>query len=202
MRWFARILSIVLHPVFMPLYTLAVLIYLDPRMAWFLHDELRITTLGMIALLTVVFPLVSALLLVHAGLVSNLTMPEGRERIGPYMFTLFYHGMAWYLLDRLPLHPAIGRFLIGAAIALLIALLITVRWKISLHMVGIGGVAGTFFALGYLSIPVFFPLVVVVLVLAGALGTARLVDGAHDRGQVYAGFMLGMSALFLGQTWP
>lgn len=198
----AHWISILLHPVFMPVYAIGVLIMVDPRMAWFLRDDLRITTLGMVAVLTVAFPLTSTLLLIRSGMVSGLEMPNARERIAPYAITLFYYAITWYLLRKLPLHPAIGRFVIGAGIALFITLLITPYWKISAHMVGIGGVLGTFIALGWLGIPPFFPMVVLTILLCGLLGTARSIGESHTLAQVHAGGALGFLSLYATISWP
>ena len=193
----ARLVSILLHPVFMPVYALGLMVLVDPRMAWALRPDLRPSALGMVAALTIVFPLISALLLVRAGLVSGLEMPRAGERIAPYTVTLFYYGITWYLLRKLPLHPAVAQFMVGAGIALLITLLVTPRWKISAHMVGAGGVLGALVALGWLGVPHFFPIVAAALILCGLLGTARLVASDHTAGQVYAGAALGFLCLLL-----
>ncbi len=197
----AHWISIVLHPVFMPVYALGLLIMLDPRMAWFLRDDLRLTTLGMVAVLTVAFPLTSTLLLIRSGMVSSLEMSNARERIAPYAITLFYYAITWYLLRKLPLHPAIGRFMIGAGIALFITLLITPYWKISAHMVGIGGVLATMMALGWMGVPPLFPIVLVAIVLCGALGTARSIGGDHTLAQVHAGGALGFLCVYTSVAW-
>lgn len=198
----AHWLSILLHPLFMPVYTVAMLLHVDPRMGWFLRDELRWVLLGMVALMTVAFPLTSTLLMMRAGLVSRLDMPTAQERIGPYAITLLYYAFTWYLITEFPMHPAIGRFFIGTFIALLLTLLITLRWKISAHMVGIGGVLGTFVALGWYFVPPLFPYVVGTLLLGGLLGTARLLNGQHTPAQVYAGAALGFTCVFVALLWP
>lgn len=192
----SRFLSVVLHPIFMPLYTVALLFGMDPRMAYFLPGELQLITLGLIALMTIAFPLTSTLLLLRSGLVSSLEMPTARERIVPFTTTLVYYGSTWYLLGRLPLHPAIGRLFLGVSVALLITLLITLRWKISAHLVGIGGMLGAFVALGHPFAPSLFPLTALVVVVAGALGTARSIAGQHTRAQVYAGGLVGFVSVF------
>jgi len=198
----ARWLSVLLHPLFMPVYAIALLLHLDPRMGWFLNSELRWLALGMVALMTVVFPLTSTLLMMRTGLVSRLDMPTRQERIAPYTITLLYYGFAWYLLREFPLHPAIGRFLIGAFAALLLTLLITLRWKISAHLVGIGGLLGTFVALGWYFAPPLFPFVMATLLLCGLLGSARLLIGEHTPAQVYVGALLGFACSFTAILWP
>ncbi len=192
----ARLLSIVLHPLLMPTYTLWLALHVDPRLGYFLGEQGMLVLLGMVALMTVAFPLTSTLLLLRAGLITSLEMPTRSERIAPYVMSLLYYGMTWYLLSRTPLHPAAVLLVPGALIALLFTTLITLRWKISAHMVGMGGSLGALAALGYLhGCAVMEPMSVLIL-LAGALGTARLLTSDHTPAQVYAGTALGFVSMF------
>jgi membrane-associated phospholipid phosphatase len=193
----ARWLSVLLHPLFMPVIVLTVLLHVDPRIGWYMGPTFRWTLLGLVVLMSVVFPLTSTLLMVRNGLVSRLDMPMRHERIGPYAVTLLYYGATWYLITEFPLHPAIGSFLLGSCAALLLTLLITLRWKISAHMVGIGGALGTMVALGWYFVPPLFPWVIGTILLCGLLGTARLLSGQHSPVQVYAGAALGFVCLFV-----
>ena len=46
-------------------------------------------------------------------------MPTRQERIAPFVMTLVYYGMAYYLLRQTPLHPAMHATFVGALAALL-----------------------------------------------------------------------------------
>lgn len=200
----AQFLSIALHPLFMPVCTLALVLWADPHLGYFLDLRSRLIVLGMVALMTVVFPITSALLLIRSGLLSGLRMPGRRERVAPYCMTLVYYGMTWFLLARTPLHPLTLSLMIGAALALLLTTLVTLRWKISAHMVGIGGAVGAVVALGHLHRLHLLVPIAGMLVLAGMLGTARLLTSDHTPAQVYAGFLVG--SLCVGMSvlvpWP
>jgi len=198
----ARILSYALHPLFMPLLTLWLALQLDLHLSYFLPAELRWLMLGMVALMTIAFPLTGTLLLIRAGTVSSLFMPERRERIAPYCMTLLYYGMTVYLLSKSALHPVGLAMLIGAFIALALTTLVTLRWKISAHMVGIGGCLGALLALNVLhGLDLLLPIAAVIL-LAGALGTARLLVSDHSPMQVFAGFLLGLASLVAAMLMP
>lgn len=198
----ARILSYALHPLCMPLLTLWLAFHVDLGLSYFLPAELRWLMLGMVALMTIAFPLTSTLLLMRAGMVSSLLMPERQERIAPYCMTLLYYGMTVYLLSRSALHPDGLALLIGAFIALGLTTLVTLRWKISAHMVGIGGCLGALLGLNTLhSLDILFPISALVI-LAGALGTARLLTSDHSPMQVYAGFLLGLASVVAAMLLP
>jgi hypothetical protein len=196
-RLAARWISILLHPLFMPLYTLAIAFQLDFRLSFFLQPAMRWITYGMVFVMTVLFPLSSAWMLKRGGLVSGIDMPTARERVGPYVMTLFYYALTYWLLRRTLHHEATYAMFFGAMMALLATMLITLRWKISAHMVGIGGLLG---ALGSLMLlhGAIGPFVLATAILAsGLLGTARLLDSDHQPAQIYAGAVMGFVVVFL-----
>jgi hypothetical protein len=201
MRPIALALSYALHPLLMPLLTLWLALELDAHLGYFLDDQARWLLLAMVGLMTVAFPLTSALLLRRAGLITSLEMPRRSERIAPYAMTLLYYGMTWYLLARSPLHPLALALFSGAVLALLMATLITLRWKVSAHMIGIGGCLGAVAALDLMHrLGAFLPLCLLVVV-TGALGTARLLTSDHTPAQVYVGALLGFACVFGMVTW-
>lgn len=196
MRPLARLLSIALHPLFMPVYTLALAMQIDPFVAFLLPVEGRWITLAMVTVMTVAFPLTSALLLKRAGVVKSLEMHDRQERIGPYVMTMVYYTMAWYLLQQAPLDLTASRMFAGATIAVALTAVITLRWKISAHLVGLGGLIGAVAGLDHVHGLGAFPIIAGLIVLAGVLGTARLLTSDHTEGQVIAGGVLGAACTY------
>jgi len=192
----ARILSVLLHPLWMPTLTIVICFSIDPHLSIMFDTNGLLIIYGMVFAMTAVFPLMSALMMARNGLISKLTMPERRERIPAYIITLLYYGLCYYLLRRTPNHPITLSILFGAVLALLLTLLITLRWKISAHMIGIGGLLGALLAVMVLH-EAHAPLMLcAALILAGALGTARLLVSDHTPAQVYAGALLGVFCTF------
>ncbi len=196
MRIVARWISVLLHPVFMPLYTLALAIWLDPHIGYFLAEEARYIVLAMVAVMTVAFPLVSTLLLLRAKCISSLEMHDREERIAPFTMTMLYFGMAYYLLRESPLHPAILSIFAGIILALLVTIAVTVQWKISIHMVGIGGLLGALAGLSVIHALPLLPVIALAVLLAGVLGTARSLVGTHRPAQIYTGVLLGFVSTY------
>lgn len=197
LRRAARWTGILLHPLFMPFYTLATVLRIDFRLSFFLQPPMLSITHWMVFVMTVVFPLASLLMLKRGGLVSGIDLPTARERIGPYTMTLFYYALTYWLLRRTMHHEATYAMFFGAILALLATTLITRRWKISAHMVGIGGLLGALGGLLLLHGSVGPFLLSAVIIAAGLLGTARLLDGDHTPAQIYAGATLGFACVFL-----
>jgi hypothetical protein len=197
MRPLAHALSILLHPLLMPVITLGLAFTLDPHLSYFIEPRSQLVILAMVGIMTVVFPLLSITLLWRSGLVSGPTLPLREERTAPYVMTLFYHGMAYYLLRRSELDPATFSLVIGGMVALFATLLINLRWKISAHMVGIGGLLGALSGL-LLQHGTIAPLELAPFILvAGALGTARLLVSDHSPAQIYAGGAVGFLSTFV-----
>jgi len=79
----------------------------------------------------------------------------------------------------------------GMAILVLLAMVINLFWKISIHTLGIGSVSGTFFGISILLQTNLFPLIAALILLSGVVGWARLRLNAHNEAQVYTGFAVG-----------
>ncbi len=197
MRVAARWISILLHPLFMPVYTLVLAFRLDFNLSFFLPPVVLWVTLGMVFVMTVLFPLTSVLMLLRGGLVETLEMRTRKERIAPYVMTLFYYSLAYWLLRKTEHHGATYAMLFGAILAVGLTTVITLRWKISAHMVGIGGLLGALTGLFLLHGTFNIQVLAIVIVIVGVLGTARLVDSDHDPAQVHIGALLGFLVMFL-----
>ena len=193
----ARVLSWLFHPIFMPLITLVVAVNIDPKLSYFINEELMLINYGLIGIMTIAFPSLSIALLRRSGVISSFQMPTREERLLPFTLTLFYYILTYYLLKKLQLDRAIYSMLLGAMLALACTILITRSWKISIHMVGIGGLFGAVVALTMYHYPMDATYVIgAILLVAGAVGTARLWLEAHTSGQVLGGFVLGASSVF------
>ena len=191
----AHVLSLLLHPVWMPTLALLTAFRTDPHLTFAFSERGQWMIIGMVFVMTALFPVSSMFMLWRSGAVGELAMPVRKERTVPFLLTLIYFCMAYYLLRRTPNHPATLALFSGIILSLVAVLLINLRWKISLHTTGIGGLMGMCLALWLLHgaqawyLPLLF-------LLAGALGTARLLVTDHTPAQIYAGAALGVVATF------
>ena len=87
--------------------------------------------------------------------------------------------------------------LIGACVALVIALCVNFAWKISAHAIGIGGLLGAIMGVARIHMINPYWAFIVVLIVAGLLGTSRIFLKRHTPMQVYAGFCLGFICTFV-----
>ena len=186
----SKILSYILHPIFMPLIVIWILLnYVEYFQLVFSNYTKPLYII--IAVFTLILPLISSVLFVIFKKVESLEMRTKEERNGPVFVSIMIMIIGYPFFKSISqLSPYLTSVYLSSVFILIIAFLITKRWKISLHMLGIGGATGSFIALNYIFGGMFF-WVILFLFLSGLLVSARLNLKAHNRSQVYAGFLLG-----------
>jgi len=194
----ARFISWVFHPLFMPIATLGLAMLIDPKLSYFLNAGILLRFFSFLAIMTIAFPAVSILLLRYQGVISSVHMPDRQERTTPFAMVLVYYVITYGFLMRIPLDPVVYCMQMGAILALVLTILINLSWKISVHMVGIGGLVGCIVALVTYHRPMDAThLIGGLMLIAGTVGTARLLLHAHEPKEIYGGFFLGLSCVFI-----
>jgi len=188
----SKFISIVLHPVFMPLLTLHLTLEARPSGACSISNDLNYIY-GILICCTIILPLLSIFFLIKKGMVSSLEMSNHKERSLPLFITVLWMSLGFYMLRNiLGYAPILKAEIIGAILIVLFAAIISKFWKISLHLLAMGGVVGIFIALQLIEGGVMYLLLFFIL-LSGILGIARIAQKAHNHTQVYVGFLLGVS---------
>jgi hypothetical protein len=187
-----QLISILLHPMFMPILALHLTLLVLPSLA-FTRSQNLLLIYGILIFSTMVLPLISIFWLMQKGKVSSLEMSNHKERSLPLFKTVIWMSFGYYLLQNLLFYtPILKAELLGAILIILLAAIISKFWKISLHLLGIGGVVGVFIALQIMHGD-FLYLLLLFILLSGLLGVARIKQKAHNYAQVYAGFLVGLS---------
>ena len=191
--------SYLLHPLLMPTIGMLLVFYVGniPSFNPYSNDEdIRTVYIVITSLFiaTGIFPIIIGLILKKLNYISNLHMPKREERIIPFIITCgSYLGVIYLYTEVLSLNldPKIYSFIVGATLAIITGLAITLSWKISLHMIGIGGIVGMIVLVSKLGEHVLlYPLILTILT-AGIIAFGRLFLKAHNIQQVIAGFFLG-----------
>jgi membrane-associated phospholipid phosphatase len=98
-------------------------------------------------------------------------------------------------MDGLNLPSVIPNMILGGAIGVAASMAINTKWKISIHMLGMGSVLGLLIGMVMRFQASLMMAVVIVVLASGLVGYARLRLDAHTPGQVYAGFLLGIAVM-------
>ena len=187
----AHFLSTALTPLMMPTY--GVFLALWVSVLCLLPYGTRVSVLLVCMGITCIFPLIFLSVLRHFKLVKDLHVEVREQRLIPYLFTVLCYLVAAYYLYYCHSPPWFVMFMVGSAITVLVMALINLKWKISAHMAGIGGVIALVYQIHVLGLSAFdlFWLLCICIILAGLLGSARLALKRHDIWQVLAGAIVG-----------
>lgn len=193
---FPEFLSHVLHPLLMP--TLGVYVILNSgTYVSFMQPEAKNIILLVVFTCTFGLPLAFMPLYYYLKITHSLEMNKGQERIIPLVVTASLYYLAFYLMRRMGVPPLIQSFLIASAIAVCINLFITSKWKVSAHMIGIGGLIGLIISLSVLYSASIMLYMIISIMLSGLIGFARLSLNAHSPAQVYVGLGTGIIVMLL-----
>lgn len=207
MRFISHFLSLVLHPIFIPLYGVLLFTNIEHSSTINLRaletiDYFKLA-LSPILLFSIVFPLFSLMIMYNSKMISSFRLETIKERIPVLFLSCIYYGITYYFVRSLDIayyHSFFGlflSFLTGGLILALLSLLITPRWKISLHGIGVGALAGGFLAFTQELQPMtniddFIVINFLLIIAVGLLSSARLILKAHSINQVIVGSLLGV----------
>ena len=190
--------SILLHPLLMPTYGMALYFEALQRM----RPELPAAycTIGIVGtiLLTLLIPAGCIIFLWKTKRIDSLSIDDPKQRTSPYIYTIMAYGFwAYFVHQVLHLPILILLIAIGAMLALVAVTVINHWWKISAHLTGIGGLLGGIcsFALYYGYTPII--LIIITLMWSLILMYARLYLQAHTALQVVCGLLLGLLCTFI-----
>jgi hypothetical protein len=187
----ALFFSYVLHPLLMPFIGIFILLFTGSYVS-LLPLPARKMILLLFASGTLILP---AFMMPLVYFQKDLLMQKRDQRSIPLTFTFIFYLLTYILFLKIPVYGFLHRFMLGALSSVLIALIINMRWKISLHMIGLGGLT-TFLVIITLTRQInLFPWVLVALLASGIAGSSRLYLNSHTQAQIYAGFFAGCTIM-------
>ena len=194
----AKTLSILLHPLFIPTYGIALFCYAIMRLTPMPLVWSLVQIIGTL-MLTCILPITAIWILIRRGVVTDLQMEDGGERTMPYIYSAVSFCFWSYLMASILHAPLFLSFIaIGATVAITLVAVINHWWKISAHLTGLGGLVGGIFCycLGIGAIPTWST-IGIWLALSLLLMYSRLYLNAHTPAQVSAGWLTGFACTFL-----
>ncbi|HPE57359.1 MAG TPA: hypothetical protein P5514_10455 [Bacteroidales bacterium] len=193
----AKIVSVIFQPLLIPTYSLLLIFSLNNYIALIIPSEYRKIIVIIVAVTTFILPALFILIMYRRKMINSLNMDRREERILPLFITGIFYFLAYNLMRRINLDEIYLRLFLGSFLSVITALVISFFWKISMHMIGMGGFVGALIGVTQI-IPVDLALWVMIGVfLSGLTGFARLKLNAHTPLQVYAGFLGGLLVMLL-----
>ena len=192
----AKIISIIFHPLLMPVYGMAI-IFSAPTLLGYLPFNVKKLLLLIILVNNVLLPLSLMPFFIHRKIISSWALNERKERNIPLIITALLYGTTSYIIFRFPIPLFLKSFIFATAILSVLVILINLFWKISLHSVGAGALVGLVFLL---SLKMLTPLdwyLISAIIIAGLILSSRLRLNHHSPTQVWIGLLTGFSGLIL-----
>lgn len=154
------------------------------------------TVLGLVYLFTALLPTLLIHLYRRYQGWSLIQLGAKERRMVPYILSIICYCVCIYLMELLHIPRFMSGILVAALIIQVLCSLINVWWKISTHTAAIGGVTGALlaFAMLFMFNPVWW--LCFVLIIAGMVGTSRMILRQHSLEQVLVGFCVGVLAGF------
>ena len=185
----ARVLSMVFTPFYLSLVGLTALFtfsYLS-MMPW----PYKTAVLAMVYLFTILMPTLLIHFYRHHHGWTLIELGRKERRMVPYIISIICYFTGYYVMHRFNIPHFMSNILMAALVIQILCALTNVWWKISTHTAAIGGVAGALTA--FSAIFMFNPVswLCIVLILAGMVGTSRMILRQHTLRQVCYGFLLG-----------
>lgn len=196
LRVASRIISGLLNPFILPFGGFLVL---------FLFSYLRImplqyklVVLAIVYCFTIFMPVVMIFLFQKINGWGMKELGHREKRFIPYILTILAYVFCLLMMYKLNLPRYMSGIILAALIAMTICFLLNLKWKISEHMTGIGGIIGGLIAFSFLFHynPVWW--LCLFILIAGAVGTSRIVLKQHTSGQVLGGFVVGLACAVYG----
>jgi hypothetical protein len=193
---FAKIISVVFHPLFMPVYGLLI-IFSAPTLFGYLPFQVKKLLLLIVVINNVMLPFSLMPFFIHRNIISTWTIENRRERVIPLILTTILYSVTSFIIFRLPIPLFLKTFIFSTFFLSIIVTVINFWWKISLHSVASGAIIALVLIL---SFKMFTPLtgyLIISVIVGGLVLSSRLRLNYHNPLQVWMGFLAGIFGLSL-----
>lgn len=197
----ARALSAVFSPFYAPIWVLVGLFFFSYLQLLPLKYKLFI--IGMVYVFTVLIPRVGINIFRMLMRWTHLQLSHREHRHMPYLLTISSYTVCIVLMSKMNVAMFIRGIVMAAFVSQIICVILNAWWKVSTHMVGMGGLVGALIAFSILFY--YNPLwpACGLILLSGALGTSRIILRQHSLSQVLVGFAIGFTCAmsFILLSW-
>lgn len=190
MNSFLRLAAYLFHPLLMPFIGVILYFVITPR---FIDQEIMQARLLAVLIITFLIPIITFFLLKNLRIVSSIHLDAVTERKLPLMIQCLLLLLVIKMVFDPYDSPELYYFFVGVLFSTITALfLVFLKFKVSLHQMGIAGVTMFLIALGVhfkvnilLAIGLFF-------IANGWVATSRLHTKSHNYPELVFGFVIGV----------
>ena len=183
MRTLSLIISSLFHPTFIPLIGF-LLLYSLSGYALYLPKDIFWFSIMVIVQFTILIPIGVVYYLYWRKKISSIELSNRNERPLPLVINLVSYAVSFLVFRYLHYPDLIVSFFAVVVVSAAFSMLVSLYYKLSLHMVAWGSLAGILFAIS-LRIGIGLHLLLsLVLILTAIIASARLWLNEHDLPQI------------------
>lgn len=190
----AKIVSVVFHPLFMPLYGL-VIIFTAPTMLGFLPAEVKKILFLVILMNNVVLPVILLPFFRSWNIISSYIIDDREERIIPLVATSILYSVTSYIFFRFHLPAFLKVFVLSSTFLVIVLTIISLWWKISIHGAAAGALIAVVVALSFQMSVSLVQYLIPAILTGSIILSSRLKLNSHNPMQAWTGFLIGFFVL-------
>jgi len=195
---FAKVISFIFHPLFIPVYIIFFLLKIHGYLLAGFNDWEKLKVFLQMFVNCTFLPLLSVLLLKGLKFIDSIYLRTQRDRIIPYVISMIFYFWNWYAFKNNAEIKEIVDLSLAVFISSIIGFLANINLKVSMHAIAVG-VMLTFMAILTLqdssNLILYFCLTVFI---TGAVCTSRFIASDHSAKEVYTGLFIGIISQLLG----
>jgi len=191
MKVFSQIISYIFHPLIIPTIGMFIIFNSGTYISNLLPEAKRLIYI-LVFISTFLFPVLMIPFLLWQKIIKSVYVETTKERVIPMLLTLVFYYFGYYIIGSNNISGLIRAFFLASIISLTVAFFINIKWKISTHMIGLGGLVGLVIGISLrLEVNLIIYLILLIFI-SGIVGAARLKLNSHSVLQVAAGFYIGI----------
>ena len=186
----ARVISMIFTPFSIPF--MAFLILFVFSYLRIMPLQYKLIVLGVVYCFTILMPTLTIFLFRKINGFTPEDLTERKRRYVPFILTITSYVFCLLMMHRLNIPWYMTGIIFASLIVMIICVIVNLKWKLSEHMAGAGAIIGGLVAFNALFgyNPVWW--LCLFILIAGVLGTARIILQHHTLGEVLVGFAVGL----------
>lgn len=191
----ARVISMIFTPFSIPF--MAFLILFVFSYLRIMPLQYKLIVLGVVYCFTILMPTLTIFLFRKINGFTPEDLTERKRRYVPFILTITSYVFCLLMMHRLNIPWYMTGIICASLIVMIICVIVNLKWKLSEHMAGAGAIIGGLVAFSALFgyNPVGW--LCIFILVAGVLGTARIILQHHTLGEVMGGFAVGLICTLL-----
>jgi hypothetical protein len=190
-RLFGHIVSFIFHPLFIPSFITAFILYADPYAFAGMNDKAKVFKLVSVIFSTAFLPLFSVALMKQLGFIKSIFLRSQKDRIIPYIVSMIFYFWAWYVSKNLHDSPALTAMLLAVFLSCIAGMMANIYYKISMHGIAVGALFILFVWMASNGTVAFGSWLAIATLITGLVCTARFIVSDHSGFEIYSGLMAG-----------